>query len=321
MRKMTALIPPILIVIAMLAAAPGAIPPVAAQGGSTPEPAHLVLSVDNGTEARINRMNWDVNAWAPLLPGASVRASDYLDLAGRTTVSILCADLSVIDQLGSEAPRCNPYPGTPAFHYADDPTWTMRGSTEAVVTLPNGIIPPEVRDPGAYAVTELGGADLDALNAQVSTIMGLGVSPEAQAFALSSLYRDQGVLFEALGVMTAISDLGCSERRPAVEPPPADARPLLQSAVVYLRVGELYEMLGQNEDAMRNYRCAGDLAQATSDPADLALAYARQANLSDDPAQAIQFYQQAINNYAQLGAKNDVDALMNLCGARSCSIP
>jgi hypothetical protein len=321
MRKMTAFVPPILIVIAMLAAAPGAIPPAAAQGGDTPEPAHLVLSVDNGTEARINRMDWDVNAWAPLFPGASVRASDYLDLAGRTTLSILCADLTVIDQLGSEAPRCNPYPGTPAFYYADDPTWTMRDSTETVVTLPDGTIPPEVRNPGSYSVSVLGGADLDALNAQVSAIMGLGVPPEAQAFALSSLYRDQGVLFEALGVMTAISDLGCSERRPAVEPPPADARPLLQSPVVYLRVGELYEMLGQNEDAMRNYRCAGDLAQATDDPADLALAYARQANLVGDPTQAIQFYQQAVDSYAQLGAKNDVDGLMNLCGARNCTAP
>jgi len=320
MRKMITRIPLILIVIAMLAV-PGAILPATAQGGASPEPAHLVLSVDDGTEANINRMNWDVNAWAPLFPGASVRASDYLDLAGRTTLSILCTDLMVINQLGSEAPRCNPYPTTPAFTYADDPTWTMRDKAGAVVTLPNGTVPPEVRNPGAYTVTELGGAELDTLNAQVSTILGLGIAPEAQAFALSSLYRSQNVLFEAVGVMTAIADLGCSERRPAVEPPPADARPLLQSPVVYLRVGELYEMLGQNDDAMRNYRCASDLAQATSDPADLALAYARQANLSNDPAQAIQLYQQAINNYAQLGAKNNADALLNLCGARSCSIP
>jgi tetratricopeptide (TPR) repeat protein len=321
MRKTSYLILPILIGIAMLAAAPGAILPATAQGGASPEPAHLVLSVDNGTEARINRMDWDVNAWAPLFPGASVRASDYLDLAGRTTLSILCTDLSLIDQLGSEAPSCNPYPGTPAFTYPDDPTWTMRDQSGAVVTLPNGTIPPEVRNPGSYSVSVLGGADLDALNAQVSTIMGLSVPPEAQAFALSSLYRSQGILFDALGVMTAISDLGCSERRPAVEPPPADARPLFQSPAVYLRVGELYEMLGQSEDAIRNYRCAGDLAQATNDPAGLALAYARQANLADDPTQAIQFYQQAINNYAQLGAKNDVDALVNLCGARNCTAP
>jgi len=321
MRKITSLSLPILIVIATLVAAPGAILPATAQGRDTPEPAHLVLSVDNGTEARINRMDWDVNAWAPLFPGTSVRASDYLDLAGRTTLVILCTDLSVINQLGSEAPRCNPYPGTPAFYYTDDPTWTMRGRAGAVAMLPGGTIPPEVRDPGSYTVTELGGADLDALNAQVSAILGLGIPPEAQAFALSNLYRSRGVLFEALGVMTAMPDLGCSERRPAVEPPPADARPLLQSPVVYLRMGELYEMLGQNEDALRNYRCAGDLAQVTGDPADLALAYARQANLADDPGQAIQFYQQAINNYALLGAKNSVDALVNLCGARNCTAP
>ncbi|MBN1966896.1 MAG: hypothetical protein JW910_19745, partial [Anaerolineae bacterium] len=92
MRRIPSLGLLILAVITALAAGTGALPRVTAQGGE-PVPTHLVLSVDNGSDARINRMDWDVNGWSPLLPATAVRPNDYIDLAGRTTVIVLCTDL------------------------------------------------------------------------------------------------------------------------------------------------------------------------------------------------------------------------------------
>lgn len=318
MRKL--IIPLTLIAVVVLAL------PVGAQDsgpGGTSEPAHLVLSVDNGGEAHINRMDWDINAWSPLLPATSVRSSDYIDLAGRTTVKILCTDLVLLDQLGSQAPACNAYPTVTAFFFTDDPTWTQRGGIGTVTTLPAdmAIIPEEVDNPGAYNLRELSGGELDTLLAQVSAVLALDVSPEARAYALSSLYRGQGALFEALGTLTALPDLGCTRRRPAVDVPTGESRPLTQSPALYIRIGELYEMLNQPPDAQRSYGCAVDLAQALGDTADLALAQARWANIADDPGQAIQFYQQSINNYWALGALTNASAVLEICGSRNCTAP
>jgi hypothetical protein len=293
-------------------------PFAAAQDTSTPEAAHLVLSV-TGSGARINRMDWDLNAFAPVFPGASVRASDYIDLTGRTTVMVLCTDLTLIDQRGSEVPRCDQYPTITAFYYVDDPTWKADPS-QTINTLPDETIPPEVTDPGAHQTSELSGSTLDEVLSAVETINGLAVDGAAQAFALSSYYRTQGALFSALGALTTLPDLGCTARRPSVTPPTGEDRPLVQSPVTYLRVGELYEMLGQPDDAVRNYSCAADLADALSDPADLALAYARQANVINDPVQVIQFYQTAIDNYAGLGATTQANALLDICGTRNCTL-
>jgi hypothetical protein len=293
-------------------------PLAAAQDATAPEAAHLVLSV-TGSGARINRMDWDLNAFAPVFPGASVRASDYIDLTGRTTVMILCTDLTLIDQRGSEAPRCETYPTITAFYYVDDPAWTG-DPPQTISTLPDETIPPEVIDPGAYQTSELSGDALNAVLSAVETINGLAVDDAARAFALSSYYRTQGALFSALGALTTLPDLGCTARRPSVTPPTGEDRPLVQSPVTYLRVGELYEMLGQPDDAVRNYSCAADLASALSDPADMALAYARQANVINDPVQVIQFYQIAINNYAALGATTQANTLLDICGSRNCTI-
>ncbi len=293
-------------------------PYAAAQDATAPEAAHLVLSV-TGSGARINRMDWDLNAFAPVFPGASVRASDYIDLAGRTTVMVLCTDLTLIDQRGSEVPRCEAYPATTAFYYVDDPAWKAEPPS-TVTTLPGEIIPAEVTNPDAYRVSELSGGALDAAVSAAQTINALAVDDAGRAFALSSYYRSQGALFSALGALTTLPDLGCTVRRPSVEPPTGEDRPLVQSPVTYLRVGELYEMLGQPEDAIRNYACAASLAEALSDPADMALAYARQANVTTDPAQAVQFYQLAINNYAGLGAKTQANTLLEICGSRNCAM-
>jgi hypothetical protein len=306
----------------LLIVALGGLPYAAAQeASSSPIPAHLVVSV-TGSGARINRMDWDLNAFSPVFPGASARASDYIDLSGRTTVIVVCTDLTVIDQRGSEVPQCSTYPALTAFIYEDDPTWTVPSGALTVVTLPADLapVPPEVTDPTAYTLKELAGSDLDALRTVVNTINGLDLTDEAKAFALSSYYRSQDATFAALGALTALPDLGCTSRRPTVTPPTGEDRPLAQSPVLYLRVGELYQMLGQNDDAMRNYGCAADLAQALSDPADLALASARQANVTSDPAQAIQFYQTAIDNYSALGAKTQASALLDICGSRNCTI-
>ncbi len=293
---------------------------VTAQG--TPEPASLVLTVDNGADARLNRMDWDVNAWSLLLPGTSIRGSDYIDLAGRTTVRVLCPDLTVLDQRGSEVPQCNPYPAVTAFFYVDDPAWTAHGQNTAITVLPADIASlPADLDPGSYGAQELSGAGLDLVRNGIGTIQGLDLPDDAKAFALSSLYRSQGALLDAVGVLTALPDIGCTERRPSVDAPTGDARPMVQSPVLYLRLGELYELLGLTSNASLQYQCALDLSNALGDTADAALASARWANIATDPGQAIQFYQQSINAYAQLGAQQDMQAVLDVCGLRNCTPP
>ncbi|MBN1200571.1 MAG: tetratricopeptide repeat protein [Anaerolineae bacterium] len=321
MRTLTSAGLLILIVIVVLGGGPGT-PRNATAQDDTPVPAHLVLSVDNGSDARLNRMDWDVNAWAPLFPAASVRSSDYIDLLGRTTVLILCTDLTLIDQRGSEVPRCEPYPEKTFFVYADNPTWTgPEGAVTIVVTDPNpATFPAEIRNPGAYNLDELIGDELAAIMERTDVILGLDIAPEAQAFALSSFYRSQGMIFDAIGALTALPDLGCTDRRPFVEPPGEGERPLVQSPAVYLRLGEMFQIIGQNEDALRNYRCAAELAQSVGDTADTALAFARQGNIAEDPAEAIQFYQVSIDSYASLGAYDVANAIMEICGSRNCTL-
>ena len=321
MRKLTLIGLILLAVVTALPAGSG-LRDAGAQGRDR-TPVNLVLSVDNGVEARLNRMDWDVNAWAPVTPGTGVRASDYIDLLGRTTLTILCTDLKLLEQRGSEAPRCDPYPYTPVFFYADDPAWIGEGASGAVwvTDVDPASFPPEIRDPDRIDLRLLEGGDLARVTEQTQAILDLDLSPEATAFALSSYYRGQGMLIDAIGALTALPDLGCTERRPAVEPPTADRRPLVQSPVLYLRLGELYELIGQNEDAERTYLCAAALAEALDDPANAALAYARQANIAEDTAQAIALYQRAIDNYALLGAMDAAQLMLDTCGLRNCAMP
>ncbi len=319
MRKQTSLI---FLLVALLVAALPLMAQGTQQGGESTEPAHLVLTVDSGGDARINRVDWDVNAFALVFPGTGVRSSDYIDLSGRTTIKVLCTNLALLDQRGSEVPACDPYSSKSAFFYYDDPRWSTEG-VATVVTYPADLaaIPAEVRNPAGYNFNELTSGELDAVRADVSTITSLGVPAEAQAFALSSLYRGQGMIFQALAELVAIPGLECIERRPSVTPPSSDTRTMVQSPVLYIRIGELYELLGQPEDALRNYRCAGELAQVIGDPATIALAFARWANIEPDGAQAIQYYQRAIDNYAQLKAADSASAMLEICGSRNCTMP
>ncbi len=302
-----------------------AYPHVAAQDfdprGNPDEPVHLVLALTDEGEANINRMDWDVNAFAPVQPGTAARASDFIEVAGRTTLTILCADLTLIEQHGSEVPRCEPYAPDPAFFYVDDPTWSMTANPVASIT----VYPPELANtpqdvtPGAYALVTLSGDALDTVTAQAQTIMGLNISPAAKAFALAGLYRSQGMALEALSMLQALPDVQCSARRPSVDASSV-SDPLAASPVTYLRMGELYDILGMPDDALRNYICAATRAEETGDPANLALAFARQANLTTDPVRAIELYQQAINAYAGLGAMDDANALLEICGLRNCTL-
>ncbi|MBI5960682.1 MAG: hypothetical protein HY866_18230 [Chloroflexi bacterium] len=319
MRKQTLILPLILLALALIPLTPAAAQPRQQNAGS--EPAHIVLTLDNGADARMNRVDWDVNAWSPLLPGASLRSSDYIDLAGRTTVRVLCTDLSLLDQRGSEVPRCNPYPAVTAFYYYDDPAWTMRDQTPTVFTLPAGVstLAPGF-DPGAFGASELSGGQLDTVLAGIQAIQSLDVPADAQALALASLYRTNDLVLDALGVLLALPDLGCVQR-PAVAVPDGEARPMVQSPVMYLRIGELYEMLGSLNDAARNYQCAADLADSLGDPADAALAYTRWANVAPDPGQAIQFYQFSITNYGTIGALDQMNTVLEICGSRNCTTP
>lgn len=322
MRHLIGLFTWIIILIAVIS--PGVSPFAAAQGntpgGESSEPVHLVVNIEPGGVVRINRMDWDVNAFAPVFAGASVRSSDYVDLSGRTTVLILCTDLALIEQRGSEVPRCDAYPRTTAFFYADDPAWLPPDSPAAVVVQPGTQVPTGI-DAGAFNLDELSGSDLDAVTAQVDTILGLNLSAEPIAFALASFYRGQGMTFDALSVLNALPDLECSAQRPTVEPPQDGDQSLVKSPALYLRIGELYQMLGDPQAALRHYQCAARLAQALDDPADLALASARQANAVPSSGDAVALYQQAINQYATLGATSNATALLEICGLRNCAMP
>ncbi|MBN2303188.1 MAG: tetratricopeptide repeat protein [Anaerolineae bacterium] len=295
-----------------------ALAPAAAQGGDRSDPAHLIVSMQSDGEVRINRMDWDVNAFAPVFPGAAVRGSDYVDLSGRTAVLILCNDLTLLDQRGSEVPRCDPYAYSPVFYYPDDPDWEP-ALPPTVVTLPGSAAPPEFT--GSANRNELTGGELDSVLANTETILGLDLDTTGHAFALAMYYYGQGMTFDAITILTALPDLECSDRRPTVDPPGNGVLTLVKSPVVYLRLGELYQSLGQDDVAGRYYRCGADLASALGDPADEALALARQANLQADPVTAIDLYQSAINRYAALGALDAANLLLEICGSRNCTLP
>jgi hypothetical protein len=300
-----------------------ALPYAAAQDsdprGDTEQPAHLVLSVTDGGEAMINRMDWNVNAFAPVQAGTSVRGSDYIDVSGRTTLVILCADLKQIEQLGSEAPQCDPYAQNPAFLYPNSPVWSMVGQQVAVITFPANLAStPDGVDTSQYRVSELAGGDLDRVVAKQQTITGLSLEPEQKAFALGSFYRGEGMVFEALTTLTALTEGQCG-RTPSVNAAQTSTQ-IAASPVLYLRIGELYDILGMLDNAARYYQCAAGLAQDNGDQANAGLAFARQANIAPDPVQAIDLYQFAINNYAALGATDDANALLDICGARNCTL-
>lgn len=288
-----------------------------------PTPAHLVASVSNDGDAQVNRMDWDVNAFAVLFPGAGVRPNDYIELTGRTTVTVICTDLSLIEQRGSESPACDPYPSRTVLHYYDDPAWLPPETppTIRVTSTDPAAIPAEVRDPGAYELAPLGGDQQAALDDATSAILALDTAPDVQAFALAQLYRGQGLYFDAIGALAALPDLGCTERRAFVEIPENGARTLAASPVVYLRLGELFQIIGQPADAARYYQCAAEAGAAYGDPATVALANARSASTAQSVSDAIARYQAAIDNFAALGAADAVETMMALCGQRNCTVP
>ncbi len=289
--------------------------PVTAQKAS--DAVHLVLSVESDGGVNINRFNWDVQALSPVYPGTSVGTSDFLDLSGRSRVIVLCTDLQIVEQLNSEVPRCNPYPNVTAFFSADDPTWIPDSGPVMVfdpAALPEGI------DASAAELETLSNAAQTETTTLTQTIQGLGLSEEAEAFAVASVYRTEGLYLDAIATLLDLPDIECQRPRGVTAPTGTD-RPLVKSPVLYLRLGELYQMIGQDEDAGRYYECAAVLAEALQDPANLGLAFARWANISEDPGQAIQFYQNAINNFALLGAADYADAMLEVCGSRNCTMP
>jgi tetratricopeptide (TPR) repeat protein len=319
MRKINRVFPLVLVLMLCVVALPYAAAQDSDPRGDTQQPAHLVLSVTDGGEALINRMDWNVNAFAPVQAGTSVRSGDYIDVSGRTTLKILCADLKLIEQLGSEAPQCDPYAANPAFLYPNSPVWSMVGQRITVVTFPSNLAStPDGVETSQYSVNELAGGNLDTVVAMQQTITGLALEPEQKAFALGSLYRGQGMIFEALNTLTAITEGQCS-RTNSVNASQTGTQ-IAASPVLYLRIGELYDILGLTNDAARYYQCAVGLAQENGDQASAGLAFARQANIAPDPVQAISLYQLAIDNYTDLGANDDASALLDICGQRNCTL-
>lgn len=322
MRQINRVFPLVLVLVLCVVALPFA----NAQGtpnndprGDTNQPVHLVLHVADGGEALINRMDWNVNAFAPVYAGTSARSGDYIDLSGRTTLRILCADLTLIEQLGSETPQCDPYAYTLAFFYPNSPVWTMVGERVTVVTFPANLAstPPGV-NVGQYTVDELTGGELDEVLAQQQKITALPLEPEQIAFALGSFYRGQGMIFEAVSTLTAITEGQCSNR-PTVNTGQTTTQ-IAASPVLYLRIGELYDILALTQEAERYYQCAAGLAQEAGDQANAGLAFARQANIVADPVRAIDLYQRAINEYVALGAMDDARMLLDICGQRNCTM-
>jgi tetratricopeptide (TPR) repeat protein len=209
-----------------------------------------------------------------------------------------------------------------AFFYLDDPTWVPTENPDRVVvgSTDTSAIPQEIDNPGGFNLEALEGDALARVSERTDTILSLDISAEAQAFALSSYYRSEDMLFDAIGVLSA-TDLGCTERSRTVELSGNTERTFAESPVVYLRLGEMYQMLGQRDDAERYYRCSADLATNLQDPANAALANARLANIAQDAAQATEFYQNAINNYMALDATTNANAMLEICGLRNCTLP
>lgn len=313
MRKPFILLTAIVLIIAGSLPVPGA----AAQGGGS-TPAHLVLSVNDGIDAQLNRMDWDIAAWSPVFPGTVLRSGDYIELAASTTALVLCTDLTLLEQRGSESAQCNPYPYDTFFIYTDDPMWTAEDEAQQIQVLSTDSFPPEVTDPGTLPLVQVSDDQRAQVEQQISQINGLGLSDDAAAFAAASFYRGQGLIIDAIQTLITLPGVECTARRATVTDPPADERSLVKSPVFYLRLGELFQIIGQNEDAQRYYLCASDLAERLSDPADAALAYARQANIAE-PADAVGLYQLSIDRYAALGAVDAASAMLEMCGSRNCA--
>ncbi len=311
---------PLILLMTLVLITAGALPVSAIGGtaqGSSPTPAHLVLSIDDGTDAQLNRMDWDVNAWSPVFPGTALRSGDYIELSASTAAVVLCTDLTLLTQRGSEAAQCDPYPYDTFFVFLDDPAWSPDNEASQILVQSTDF-PPEVTNPSALPLVQLSDSQRSTIEGQISQINGLGLPDDAAAFAAASLYRGQGLILDAIQTLTTLPDIECTDRRTTVSDPPTDARPLVKSPLLYLRLGELFQIVGQNEDAQRYYLCASDLAERLNDPADAALAYARQANIAD-PANAVGLYQLSIDRYTALGAAEDASAMLELCGSRSCT--
>jgi hypothetical protein len=305
-----------LVLIAALAAALGA----AAQYDDEPAPAHLVLSVEGDIEnAVFNRLEWGVTDFAPLLPATSLRSNDYFELPPDTTIVILCADLTLSEQRSAGVPDCPERPVDPAFFYPGDPAWLPDEGPATVTIADTSPAPDDINAPGQYDLVPLEGDKQALITERVAVIDALPVADDVKAFALSSLYREAGVTFDAVNVLLGLEGLGCQRAGQPVQPPSGTERPLVKSPVLYLRLGELYQMLDQLEIAARYYGCAQGLAEALNDPANIALAAARRANTADI-ADAIPFYQMAIDNYALIGATDYTETMASFCG-RDCTLP
>lgn len=282
------------------------------------EAVHLVLAVNSSGAVSFNRIEWGVTAFAPLFPGTGVRANDFMDVSADTTITILCADLALVRQRGSGVPDCSTYLQDPVFRYVDDPEW-LPADVGVVTVTESSPQPDEIFATGEFQVAAAGDSLLAAVTEQVSAIAALDVPDDAKAFALATYYREQGMTFDAVNALLALPEVGCQREGQTVAPPRADERPLAKLPVTYLRLGELYQELGNDDIAARYYGCAATLAETLEDPANLALASARWANIVDI-ATATPLYQVAIDSYAQLGARGYAETMAEFCG-RDCRLP
>jgi hypothetical protein len=128
----------------------------------------------------------------------------------------------------------------------------------------------------------------------VKTLAALNLSGEAQALALAQIYEGYNLMADAIEILTAQADQGT------------------QVAAIYRMLGDLYLQSGANLQAQQSYQQAVQLAQAAGDIESQAAA---QAGLGEADAvlglhdEAAAAFQEALDNYTQLGDQPQIDAL------------
>ncbi len=300
----------LMLVVGIVALLPGL---VSAQDDSerAAEASHILLAVEGSVS--VSRNGWDILEDSLAPPATSLREGDFLVFAGSSSAVILCADLTLAEQFADGVVECSPDPENPAFYYADNVEW-MSSEPLVVAITPETQLPP---DTGDVQLVQLSAEDQETLAAQMTAVDGLGLEPDATVFVLASLYARYGLYYDAINILLTHDAIQCRDR--AIVRPTGD-NPVLESPVSYLRLGEWHYFTGDQAASERFFTCARQLANDIQDEGNAALAAARlgDVTLEGDP---FQFYQEAIDYYAALGANTDVDALLDFCGSRNCTDP
>jgi tetratricopeptide (TPR) repeat protein len=132
------------------------------------------------------------------------------------------------------------------FKYPGDPVLQPGIDYLLIVEADNGKSSREEDQPG-LRFNLLGGEEADGVRADVNRIQALGLSGQAEAFALAQLYTSHELYAEAIELLQESAGLSP------------------QAANVYLALGKLYQHLGLLKDADTAYREAVRIADSVGD--------------------------------------------------------